>query len=551
MHAKLLVIAHICCFKTIISKIKNLSMLQNTKYLLLGILIIHQFKISAQVADVTELDSAFLNWHNADYHELGIVGTSVDKAYRELLKDKKPKKTIVVAVIDSGIDILHEDLQGKIWVNEDEIPDNNIDDDNNGYIDDVNGWNFIGAKDGRNVNHENLEFVRIVRKGDENDPNYARAKKMYEAQLAEKNTEEENLAKFQEIYVMVKMIIKEKTGVTVSSKEDLDKIETKDPQTLKAKEFLVERYESGFTEESLMEYSKYINEYLNYYLNINFTPRTIIGDDPEDISDRDYGNNNVIGPRANHGTGVAGLIAAVRDNGIGINGVATDVKIMTIRNTPDGDERDKDVALGIMYAVDNGADIINMSFGKDFSPQKEFVDMAVKYAEEKGVLLIHAAGNDGVNIDEAENYPNDLMLDGSTVSNWLTVGANAKDLNREVAAVFTNYGKSSVDILSPGVDVISTDTLNTYSMHDGTSFSAPIASGIAALVLSYYPDLTPAELISILKDSSYKFRKPKKVLIPNDEGGKRKKIKFKDLSQSGGIINAYAALAAAEKLSNQ
>lgn len=526
-------------------------MSQKLKFILINFIILFQVQLSAQVSNVAELDSTFLNWQNADIKEESVMGTSVEKAYRELLSNKTPKKTVIVAVIDSGVDIEHEDLKENIWINKDEIPNNNIDDDNNGYIDDVNGWNFIGGKDGRNVNHENLEFTRLVRKGDKNDPNYIRAKQMLDEELANKKKEEESLAKFQEIYVMLKMIIKEKTGITVNNNEDLDKVDSADPQVLKAKNFLKERFDNGFTEDQLAEYSNHINEYLNYYLNVNFTPRTIVGDDPEDISDRDYGNNIVIGPRANHGTGVAGLIAAVRNNGIGINGIASNVKIMAVRNTPNGDERDKDVALGIIYAVDNGADIINMSFGKDFSPQKEFVDMAVKYADEKGVLLVHASGNDGTNIDESENYPNDNMLDGTTVSNWLSVGANSKTLNKEVAAVFTNYGKESVDLLSPGVDVISTDTLSTYSMHNGTSFSAPIASGVAALVLSYYPDLTPAELIDILKSSSYKFKKPKKVLIPNDKGGKRKKVKFKDLSQSGGIINAYAALLEAEKIANQ
>jgi subtilisin family serine protease len=277
----------------------------------------------------------------------------------------------------------------------------------------------------------------------------------------------------------------------------------------------------------------------------------LVGDDPYDLDDRFYGNPDVKGPRSNHGTSVAGVIAAIRDNNIGIDGIATDVKIMVLRSTPGGDERDKDVALSIIYAVDNGADIINMSFGKDFSPQKQFVDYAVKYAEERGVLLVHGSGNSGVNIDLEESFPSDRFLDGGTPTNWLSVGATSMKLDMEIAAVFSNYGKMNVDVLAPGVNIISTDSSNTYSMNSGTSLSSPIAAGIAALILSHYPELTPAQLIEVITEGAYTFSKPKKVFIPSLKDEKRKKYRFSELSESGGIINAYGALLKAEEKSKQ
>ena len=353
--------------------------------------------------------------------------------------------------------------------------------------------------------------------------------------------------KFEKAYKKAKSIIKSNTGVSVNSADDLSSINSTNQQVLGAKRFLSERYASGFTEQGLENLINSNNEYINYFLNVDYNARTLVGDDPNDITDRIYGNPDVKGPRSNHGTSVAGIIAANRDNGVGINGIADNVKIMCIRSTPRGDERDKDVALGIYYAVDNGAHIINMSFGKEFSPQKRFVDEAVKYAEEKGVLIVHGSGNSGNNIDVKESFPSDRFLDGSEPTNWINVGASSLKLDLEVAAIFSNYGKAHVDVFAPGVDIISTDSSSTYSMHDGTSLSAPVVTGISALLLSYYPQLEPQELIEILMTSSFKFTKPKKVLQPTGSGEKRKKVKFTELSKSGGIVNAYNALIEAER----
>lgn len=520
-------------------------MLKQFSILILLVFFFQQFSAFSQSTTIDQLDQTYLNWYNKDLSGNGVMGTSVEKVYDGLLKDSvKTRKKVVVAVIDSGVDIEHEDLKGKVWINTDEIAGNGIDDDGNGYIDDIHGWNFLGNASGENIAHENMEFTRIIRDSASYPSHYEKALLMYKEELAAKTKEIENLTNFQNYIFSIKTFIYTATGVVVANAEDLDKVESISAKVLEAKKFLKERYDMGFTEEGLEEYIQHMNGFTQYYLNKEYQPRNIVGDNPTDINDRNYGNADVKGPDAQHGTGVASIIAANRNEGIGVDGIATSVEIMSIRSTPDGDERDKDVALAIMYAVDNGADIINMSFGKDFSPQKEFVDQAVKYAEEKEVLLVHAAGNDGANIDITENYPSARYLNNERASNWIEVGASAIALDEQLAASFSNYGQNNVDIFAPGHDVISADTTNTYSKVSGTSIAAPVVTGIAALLLSHYPDLSPQEIKDILMTTSYQPKKPKKIEMPGDE---KKKVKFKELSKSGGIVNAYEAMLEAER----
>ncbi len=498
-----------------------------------------------QKKSLADFKPEYINWFNKDYANDNVLGASVDKAY-EALKNLKPKKTVIVAVIDGGVDITHEDFAGKIWTNTKEIPNNNIDDDKNGYVDDIHGWNFIGNRNGENLIYESYEYTRILK--NPNDPNYNKAKKLYEKNLKQKREEAQMLKQFEDVYYQAKFIIFQKTGITIENKKDLEKVNSKNEDVIAAKAFLMERYEMGMTEEDLKNFKTHSEENMNYLLNKDFNPRPqIIGDNPDDLNDRNYGNNDVKGERADHGTSVAGIIAAVRDNNIGINGIADNVKIMSLRVVPNGDENDKDIALAIMYAVDNGADIINMSFGKPLSPHKDFVDQAVRYAEKKGVLLIHAAGNEGTNIDKEESYPSDRYLDGNEITNWINVGASAKDKNEKTAAIFSNYGKKHVDLFAPGVDIISLDTANSYNIASGTSDACPVVSGISALILSYYPQIKPAEMIDILMQS-VTLLPDLQVLIPNtEERENREKVPFESLSKSGGIINAYNAIMLAQK----
>ena len=447
------------------------------------------------------------------------------------------------------MDVTHPDFEGKIWVNEDEIPNNNVDDDNNGYIDDIHGWSYLGSTSGENINYENYEYVRILKKNDENHPMYNEAKTMYDEEYKKRKGDREYIQKLEENLSIAKNIIKENTSVEVNSKKDLEKVSSNVEQVQYAKEYLSKVYDTGFTEEGLASFKNRTEDFLKYYLNKNYNPRKTVGDDPLNIEDRNYGNPDVTGPASSHGTSVAGVIAANRDNGIGINGVATDVKIMALRVVPNGDERDKDIALAIRYAVDNGAEIINMSFGKKFSPEKKWVDEAVKYAEEHDVLLVHAAGNEGSNIDVDVKYPSNIYSDGTTATNWINVGASDATMDIEIAAVFSNYGKENVDVFAPGVNIISLDTNNTYDAHNGTSLAAPVVSGVAALLLSYYPDLTAKDLKSIITETSFKVSKPKKIYQPGLGKKKRTKVKFSELSNSGGVVNAYNALIEAEKRS--
>ncbi len=514
---------------------------------------------TAQVSTVDSLKATKLNWYNAAPDNTKIAGVATDKAYSELLNGKKAKKTIVVAVIDSGVDTDHEDLRGKIWINEDEIPNNGIDDDNNGFIDDVNGWNFLGNTNGELIVFESLELTRILRDNrkkfegktandiDESEKElfkmYKRAEKEHAdmtANFSKQKDEIDNILDQYNFNVKLLRIALNDENFTI---DDLDAYEPQDNDMIKAKRMVYFIRKQGL-DKVLNSASEQVNVFVDYHLNLDYDGRKISGDDKNDINDVAYGNNNVEGPEADHGTFVSSMIAAHRGNGLGIDGIATDVEIMAIRAVPKGDEYDKDIARAIRYAVDNGANIINMSFGKEYSPNKSWVDDAMQYASEHNVLLIHAAGNDSKNNDEKPSFPNDKTLDGKMIANWLEVGANSSSMKKDLCGEFSNYGESTVDLFAPGVDVIGCVPNDKYEMMDGTSFACPITSGVAALVWSYYPELTAAELKDILMESTYSLEK-KKVKIP----GEKSKAKFRDLSMTGGIVNAYNALKLAEERS--
>lgn len=516
-----------------------------------------------EVNSISSIDKVYHNWYNLDAKKDKIHGVSVERVYNEFVKDRESKKTVVVAVIDSGTDIEHEELKGRIWVNEDEIPDNNIDDDNNGYIDDIHGWGYLGNALGENINYETYEYIRILRdlapryekvksaeKLTEEEKaeyeTYLLCKAIYEDAIAEHREDKNNIDAFNKIVEDCKSVLKDHLGQDSFTIEELRGVSSPKENVMAARNWLLSRYEEGFTPETLTAFKERNDVYLNHHLNINFNPRTITADNPEDFNDRDYGNSDVIGPRADHGTPVAGIIAGIRGNNVGIEGIAENVQIMVLRAVPQGDEYDKDVALAIRYAVDNGANIINMSFGKDFSPQKRFVDEAVKYAEDNNVLLVHAAGNDGENIDKVANFPNKQLDDGYRVGNWLEVGATTMKSGKDFNASFSNYGHRNVDIFAPGVDIVSLAPDDKYNQMDGTSFASPVVSGVAALVWSYFPELTAVELKNILLDSSTKYRRLK-VYVSGDDPDEKEKIKFSKLSESGGVVNAYKAMLLADK----
>lgn len=523
------------------------------KIILSTLILIFYSALTAQKSTVNEISESkkYLNWHRGKA-SMFKMGTEVERAYAKYLKDLKPRKKIIVAVIDCGVDINHPDLKGKVWTNKLEIPGNGIDDDANGYVDDIHGWNFLGNAAGENILEANLEVTRIYRELDkkfgdlpegalkDNDAFdlYEKVKKEVETT---NGTYDSYLTSYKDLEVRLssmKESLEDKVGSSLNSVEEINAISTKD-KALKADLLkLKSLYEQGLSPASVNEILKQIESTTSYHYNVDFTAREdVTGDDIEDINDRDYGNNNVVGPDAFHGTFCAGIIGASIDNGIGIEGIASSVEIMGVRAVPDGDEYDKDVALAIRYAVDNGAQVVNMSFGKGYSPQKWMVDEAIKYAEEKGVLLVHAAGNSALDLDVSENYPSDEFNDGTFAKNVMTVGASTIKPKKTIPASFSNYGKKRVDIFAPGQEIISTYTNNDYDIGDGTSYAAPVVSGIAALIWSYYPELTAEEIKKLLM-STVSDKSNNTVVRPGGEG----EAMFGELSVSGGVVNACNAL---------
>lgn len=488
------------------------------------------------------------DWHNLDFSSDKIYGTSANRTYKELIGDQKPKKKIIVAVIDSGVDVEHEDLLDNIWSNKSEIPDNGKDDDGNGYIDDIHGWNFLVDEHNEDIQYDNLEATRVLRLSREikasegaypewltNDI-ISDAVKIYNDNV----DEYKGMQQMANFYVALDSILTAETGTEdYTFEQALDLPHENDP--MKSIHRVLKAFAlGGISQSDLIDMHETSEKFEKYLLNYDFNPRPII------LVKESYGNNNYEGPDALHGTHVAGLIGATRDNGIGARGIASGcVEIMVLRAVPDGDERDEDVAKAIHYAVDNGANIINMSFGKGLSPGKEMVDEAILYASNNNVLIIHAAGNDSENNDEVANYPNPVSKSGFRSPTFMTIGASTSSKKKDLVADFSNFGQIEVDLFSPGHDVYSTLPNNEYKLLSGTSMAAPVASGVAALVWAYHPDLTAIQLKTILSTSCTDVSK-KKVKRPSDG----KKVKFGTLSRTGGIINAYNAYKMAEQLSN-
>ncbi len=509
-------------------------------------------------------DTPPANWYNLDYKSDGVMGISTEKAY-ELLKGRK-SSPVVVAVIDGGVDVQHEDLKEVVWINKKENDDNGKDDDNNGYIDDKYGWNFIGNPNGENVNHDNLEVTRLIAKlepkyisvlpttplSEAERREFVAYQKMvsdYTSKMDEAQFGDLNYGRLkQEIDRMISKIGKEPKDIT---KEDVGKFSAdSDGQKLALRVTKKEVDDKSFEKfyEELKEGVEYYSNQVKYHLNKDYDPRRIVGDNYEDANERYYGNNDVKGPDADHGTHVAGIIGAKRNNNIGINGVADNVEIMAVRVVPNGDERDKDVANGIRYAVDNGAKIINMSFGKGYVYNKKAVDDAVRYAMEKDVLLVHAAGNDGKNIDIHPNYPTKYYTDSlnavmGEAKAWITVGATAWKQDGDLLASFSNYGYKSVDVFAPGVSIHSTMPDNKYKDQQGTSMAAPVVSGLAAMLRAYYPQLSAEEVKQIILKSVAKVDQKVKV----KQEGSSKRVYLDEISVSGGIVNAYNAIVEADK----
>lgn len=575
------------------------------KLLLISAIAVFPAYIAAQTQDEPKP-----NWQNLDLQKDGVFGISTELAYTELLKNKTAKP-VTVAIIDGGIDELHEDLKKVMWVNIKEIAGNGKDDDKNGYVDDVNGWNFLGSERG-DVEYDNLEMVRLIKKY---QPKYQAAlnstpfddQERKEFQLY-KRLITDYMAKLQQAQLgLTNTTILIKNLDSITNKIGKEKLTLADFENYKAANDIESRVlkvvksqlkkEPDYKKfrEEIQEGFEYYDAQVKYNLNMDFDPRDIIGDNYNNSSERSYGNKDVTGPDAEHGTHVAGIVAAVRSNNLGVKGVADQVRVMAIRAVPNGDERDKDVANAIRYAVDNGAKVINMSFGKSYSWDKKVVDSAVKYAESKDVLLVHAAGNDSENTDMENNFPNRYYADTvenvnfiavrppallsapngqgnpapgpmsnrtakpeedelknpkferSQAKNWIEVGASSWKDDEDLVAVFSNYGKKSVDVFAPGVKINSTMPNSTYKENDGTSMASPVVAGLAALIRSYYPNLTAVQIKDIIMKSVTKVDQKVKIR----ENGSSKRVVFTDVCISGGVVNTYNALLLASKTQAQ
>ena len=534
------------------------------------ILFLIAFILPAAFTGMSAQTKAPDNWFNLDPKENNVNGVSTERVYGELLKNKI-SQTVIVAVIDGGVDVNHEDLKAIIWTNPKEIPGNGIDDDGNGFIDDVHGWNFIGGKDGQNVNHETLEKTRVYASLRTKYANTDSAKltgkdlmeyKKYSKLKTEIQNElsdaQENLAQVESTRTIIMNAldaVSTKLGNKAITKENLDDIKDGNDQMLTVgKNLMLRLIASGqdvssikAVKENLMtqiqEEADHFESKVKYQLNPDYDSRKlIVKDNYADSKEHIYGNADCAGPDPLHGTHVAGIIGAVRDNNLGIKGVASNVRIMSVRCVPDGDERDKDVANAIIYAVDNGASVINMSFGKGQSWDKAIVDHAVKYARDHDVLLVHAAGNEGANTNGfSNNYPNAKFdkagcFGKKTASNWIEVGALSWQKGEDEVATFSNYGDKIVDVFSPGVDLKSTVPGNKYRDLSGTSMASPVTAGVAALLRSYFPALTAEQVKECIEKSvikqDFKVKKP----------GTDELVPFSSLSKTGGIVSAYEAV---------
>lgn len=502
--------------------------------------------IAPRVTELSEAESK--RWSHADLIKDTIPGMSVDRAYSEILTSGKGK-TVVVAVMDTGIDLDHEDLDGVIWTNRDERPGNGKDDDNNGYVDDVHGYNFLGES-----YNEQLESARIIRLKLGDAALQQKAQQKLEAESAEAAA---NKQRYEQILQAVKnadAAVKDHLGRDTYTKEDVMAIETQDEQLTQAISILKQMY--NFEDsidaviEQLEEGIEYFSDRLNYHFNVSFNGREVVGDDPYDLNDRGYGNGNPQNRSEDesHGTHVAGIIAAERNNGVGVDGIADNVEIMALRTIPNGDEYDKDVAIAIRYAVDNGASIINGSFGKYFSPRSEWVNEAIRYAASKDVLIVHAAGNEGMDLDLPDNhsYPNDQIgSDPEFADNVLTVGSLDSTYGSEMVSSFSNYGTVNVDIFAPGGEIYSTMPGNEYEFQGGTSMAAPAVAGMAAVIRSRYPDLTASQVKKIIMQSGLAAKTS--VILGGEPENARP---FREVSRSGNIANLYNALILASQVAS-
>lgn len=536
---------------------------------------------SQTIGENQQNDDNSKNWYKKDFLKDKVLGISLDKFYKNQKATKNQKK-VIVAVIDSQIDLQQEDLKDAFWVNKKEIPNNKIDDDHNGYIDDVNGWSFIGTKNGGYLVYENYEFVRYIREWDtkfkdkaksnvpsneiDNYEEYQRAIKQNEIKNKFYKNWQKSLLFDIELFPIVKDTLKHffpKEDYTIKQLDSMYKKYKINDKTYRQRrdsndrdlgaliDYMIGNIELNHrTIDDIKEQNIQLDSVIHRNLNINFEERKLIGDNPA-ILEKGYGNGNVsstiagITSTKEHATKVSGIIASRRNNQIGIQGFSDNITIMPLHISASGDEHDKDISMAIRYAIDQGARVINLSIGKEFSLHKDWINDAYKYAEQHNVLLVHASGNDGMDVDENPYYPSDYNYDNKAeiCNNFINVGSISNRNGELMVSQFSNYGKKNVDLFAPGENIYTTAPNNKYEFDSGTSLAAPMVSGTAALIWSYYPKLTVQQVKQIILESGTPYEN--EVFIPK---GKGKKMPFKELSNTGRVLNVYNAMEMAKTM---
>lgn len=482
-------------------------------------------------------DTAPADWHRLDYDTDRVLGVGSERALRELLANRQPQREVIVAVIDGGIDTAHTYLRARLWKNGREVAGNGRDDDRNGYIDDVWGWNYLTTPTGEAVGAETFELTRLYAACGGGAagrglprPSPARCDSIatkFREKSAEVNGTLAQIMSIERVLSQVTAALEPAVGAPLT-RASVSAFAPTNALQEQAKRTWLQLEANGLGTEAIAGARKAYESQAQYGLDTAYFPRAVNA----------TGSNDVTGPDASHGTHVAGIIGAERNGAHAMMGIAPNVRLMAVRAVPDGDERDEDVARAIRYAVDHGAQIINMSFGKGFSPHKAAVDSAVRYAETKGVLLVHAAGNDGENNDVVPSYPTPTLDSGARAALWLEVGASSWKGVSQLPTGFSNYGKQQVDLFAPGEDILSTVPGGGVKREDGTSMAAPVVSGVAALLLTYFPTLTPADVREIILQSVRTFPD---AMVPLP-GGEGQRVPFAALSRTGGLLDAYAAV---------
>lgn len=497
------------------------------------------------------------NWQNKDIFKDTLAGISLEKAYNELLEGKS-SKNVIVAIINTPIDINHEHLKNNIWINTAEIPKNNIDDDKNGYVDDIHGWNFMGNAKGENDIYMQMEPTRLLKKFETLKENHADtttyilAKKLYDSILEHSKKEYKSYSEIYTAYIDAKKELSKKSYNDNYSIKQLDSIKNLHSddwyfQNIVTSLINFERILGG---ENIVYYNELYTKHINVLLNKEYKERAVTGDNPNDLTDINYGNGMVYHniDKLQQATSVAGLL--IQSSNSSTKGISPKIKLMPICVFGYGNAHDKDISLAIKYAVDNGAKVIYLGTNKLLSLKREWVFEAFKYAEERHVLLVAPAGNNSVNLTEANYYyPNDNIYNGKEISNnFLLVGASTYEPNEKLVAPFSNYSNIDVDIFAPSAEIYTTKTNNTYDFQDSTSMAASLTSGVAALILSYYPNLTATEVKQIIMESGVSYD----IMVNKPSTSKEKElVPFSSLSKSGKIVNAYNALLMAEKVSKK